>query len=193
MKSLKCKILITGVGGQGIVFLTNIITEAAILSNVSVAVSEIHGLSQRGGMVFSGIGLGKNVSGFVGNADVDFMIGLEALETMRCLKYLNNKSSVIYSAYKIVPNSVNTGLEKYPDINEFNDYLKTNIMETVFFEKLPECLDTVLYNVFLLGRATNMMNFPFDKSILLKAINKTVLERHKEKTLKAFNLGCSYK
>ena len=54
------KILIAGVGGQGIVYLSNIIAEAAMLSDIPVSVSEIHGLSQRGGVVTSGIGLGEH-------------------------------------------------------------------------------------------------------------------------------------
>src|SRR3970040_1632627 len=97
------KILIAGVGGQGIIYLTNILVEAAMLSDIPVSVSEIHGLSQRGGIVTAGIGLGKYCTGFTGKANVDFLFGLESLETQRCISHLHKNSSVIFCDYRILP------------------------------------------------------------------------------------------
>ena len=112
------KILIAGVGGQGIVYLSNIIVEAAMLSDIPVSVSEIHGLSQRGGIVTSGIGLGENCTGFFGTAGVDFLIGLEPLETQRCLPYLHTKSSVIFGNYRVQPYSVNAQMRSEEHTSE---------------------------------------------------------------------------
>src|ERR1035437_1838883 len=186
------KILITGVGGQGIVYLSNIIVEAAMLSDIPVSVSEIHGLSQRGGVVTSGIGLGEHCSGFIGKAGVDFLIGLEPLETQRCIPYLHKKSSVIFGNYRVQPYSVNAQMAEYPDVELFTNYLEEQCNEVVFIKKFPESINSVLYNVFLLGRATRMKNFPFSAQKIEKAINTTVIGHNREISLQVFNLGFTY-
>lgn len=183
------KILIAGVGGQGIVYLSNIIVEAAMLSDIPVSVSEIHGLSQRGGVVTSGIGLGEHCTGFIGKAGVDLLIGLEPLETQRCLSYLHKNSSVIFGNYRVQPYAVNAQTAEYPDVNLFVNYLDEQCKEVVYIERFPESIDSVLYNVFLLGRASRMKDFPFKAKKVEEAINNTVTSYHKEKTLKAFHMG----
>lgn len=186
------KILIAGVGGQGVVYLTNIIVEAAMLSEIPVSVSEIHGLSQRGGVVTAGIGLGEHCTGFIGKAGVDFLFGLEPLETQRCLSFLHKNSSVIFGNYRIQPYSVNAQMAEYPNVNIFAEYLKKQCKETVFVEKFPEDIDTVLYNVFLLGRATRMKSFPLEAAKIEMAINSTVKGYYKEKTLRIFKCGVEF-
>src|ERR1039458_5145663 len=186
------KMLSAGVGGQGIVYLTNIIVEAAMLSDIPVSVSEIHGLSQRGGVVTSGIGLGEHCTGFYGKADVDFLIGLEPLETQRCLPYLHKNSSVIFGNHRIQPYSVNAQMAEYPDVNSFVKYLKEQCKEVVFIEHFPETVDPVLQNIFLLGRATRMKDFPLKKGKIEEAIHSIVTGSYKEKTLNVFKQGVEF-
>lgn len=186
------KILIAGVGGQGIVYLTNIITEAAMLSGIPVSVSEIHGLSQRGGVVTAGIGLGEHCTGFFGKAGVDFLIGLEPLETQRCLPYLHKNSSVIFGSHRIQPYSVNAQMAAYPDVNSFVNYLREQCKEVVFVEHFPETIDSVLQNIFLLGRATQMKVFPLEKEKIEETINSTVTGYYKEKTVDVFRQGIEF-
>ena len=186
------KILIAGVGGQGIVYLSSIIIEAAMLSDIPVSVSEIHGLSQRGGVVTSGIGLGENCTGFIGKAGVDFLIGLEPLETQRCLPYLHKKSSVIFGNYRVQPYAVNAQMAEYPDVNLFVNYLSGQCKEVVYIENFPETIDSVLYNIFLLGRPSRMKDFPFTAKKIEEAVNSVVTGYYKEKTLKAFYLGLEF-
>lgn len=183
------KILIAGVGGQGIVYLSNIIVEAAMLSDIPVSVSEIHGLSQRGGIVTSGIGLGEHCTGFYGKAGIDFLIGLEPLETQRCLTYLHKNSSVIFGNNRIQPYSVNAQLASYPDVDSFVHYLESQCKEIVFIRSFPEGIDSVLYNIFLLGRATQMDDFPLGEKKIEEAINNIITGYQKEKSLTAFKLG----
>jgi len=186
------KIVIAGVGGQGIVYLTNIIAEAAMLSEIPVSVSEIHGLSQRGGVVTSGIGLGEHCTGFFGKAGVDFLIGLEPLETQRSLFYLHKNSSVIFGNHRIQPYSVNAQMAEYPDVNSFAKYLKDQCKEVVFIKHFPETIDSVLQNIFLLGRATRMKDFPLKKNKIEEAIHSTVMGYYKEKTLNVFKQGVEF-
>src|ERR1035437_1664435 len=186
------KILIAGVGGQGIVYLTNIIVQSAMLSEIPVSVSEIHGLSQRGGVVTAGIGLGEHCTGFIGKAGVDFLIGLEPLETQRCLPYLHKNSGVIFGNHRIPPYSVNAQMAEYPDVNSFVNYLHGQCKEVIFVEHFPETVDSVLQNIFLLGRATRMKDFPLKKEKIEQAINSTVMGGYKEKTLNVFKQGMEF-
>lgn len=183
------KIIVAGVGGQGVVFLTNILVEAAMIDDVPVNVSEIHGLSQRGGVVTSGIGLGEHVTGFTGNANVDLLIGLEPLETQRCLLYLHKNSDVVFGNYRIAPYSVNAEVAAYPDVTILVNYLKDQCREVLFIEQYPDNLMAVHYNIYLLGRAVQMKNFPFSVDTIEKAIEKTVSNYQLQKSLHAFRLA----
>jgi len=188
----RTKILIAGVGGQGVVYLTNILAEAAMLSNVPVSVSEIHGLSQRGGVVTAGIGLGENCTGFTAAANVDFLIGLEPLETQRCISFLHKKSSVIFGNYRMLPYSVNAEMAEYPDITKLADYLNSQCEDVVFIEKFPDGVEAVLYNMFLLGRAVKMNKFPLNKEKIEQAINNIVGDYYRENTIKIYKMGLEY-
>lgn len=186
------KILIAGVGGQGIVYITGILAEAGIISDVPVCVSEIHGLSQRGGIVTAGIGVGKYCTGFLADADVDFLIGLEPLEAQRCISFLHQDSCVIMGDTQIAPYSVNAEQSKYPEIDSFAFYLTENVKKAVYVKDFPTEISTVLRNLFLLGVASAMPEFPFSAKILEKAIEKTVIEYNRERSLMAFRMGVKY-
>ncbi|NUM31498.1 MAG: 2-oxoacid:acceptor oxidoreductase family protein [Bacteroidetes bacterium] len=183
------KLLIAGVGGQGIVYLTNIIAEAALISEIDVSISEIHGLSQRGGIVTAGIGFGKNCTGFIKNAGVDFLIGLEPLETQRCLQYLHKKSCVVFGNYRIMPYSVNAQMAEYPDVLKFSEYLKKNCKKVYFIEKFPETIEAVNYNIYLLGIATLQPDFPLKAEKIEIAIKNLIEGKRKEKTLDIFRMS----
>lgn len=191
MKNKSAKILIAGVGGQGIVYLTNIIAEAAVLSGIPVSVSEIHGLSQRGGTVTAGIGLGSYCTGFIGEASVDFLIGLELLETQRCIPYLHSESCVIFGNVQITPYSVNAQMSTYPKTETFIEYLENEISELIYISEFPVDIEAVLYNIFMLGRATNNKEFPLSKSCIEMAIRNNVADHHIMNTLEAFDKGCN--
>ncbi len=190
--SLNKKILIAGVGGQGIVFLTNIIVEAAMLSDIPVHVSEIHGLSRRGGIVTAGIGLGPHCTGFAGKAGIDFLIGLEPLETQRCIEYLHKNSSVIFGNHRVQPYSVNAQMSDYPDVFSFAAYLSGQCKDIVFIQEFPGNINSVMYNIFILGRATRMKDFPLTAQKIEEAIHATLKAYEKEKSLKAFHSGLEF-
>ncbi len=143
-------------------------------------------------MVTSGIGLGEHCTGFVGKAGVDFLIGLEPLETQRCLPYLHKNSSVIFGNYQILPYSVNAEMAEYPDINSFAQYLAKQCKEAVFISNFPEGIEPVLYNIFMLGRVTRMKDFPLKAEKIEEALNANLTGNEKEKSLKSFNLGLDF-
>ena len=186
------KLLVAGVGGQGVVFLTNIIVEAAMLAKIPVGVSEIHGLSQRGGTVTSGIGLGEHCSGFTREAGVDFLFGLEALETQRCIPFLHQDSSVVFGNHQIPPYSVNAKVASYPDVDAFANFLTGVCKDVEYVPEFPKTIDPKAYNVFLLGMATNMKGFPLDSEMIERGICSSIADYRLEKTIQNFWRGVEY-
>jgi len=187
------KILVAGVGGQGVVFLTNLIVKAAMLADIPVATSEIHGLSQRGGSVTAGITLGENTYGFLEKGGVDLLIGLEPLEAQRCASYLNKKSSVIISNSRILPYSVNSGHATYPDIEKFIHFLEEKIAKVIYVTESPKNIKTILRNLYVLGRVSNETAFPIPTQFIEKAIIELAREGFEDKSLEAFKLGLKYR
>jgi indolepyruvate ferredoxin oxidoreductase beta subunit len=187
-----CKILVAGVGGQGIVYLTNLISEAAVLAGIPVKVSEIHGLSQRGGIVTSGIGLGENCTGFVGTANVDLLLGLEALETQRCVNHLHTDSTVIFGDSTIAPYAVSAETADYPLVERFVAFLRSQIRQVIYVKEFPRGLQALYYNIYLLGIACHLNILPFRQSIIEQAIMNIVSEFQQHKTLAAFHAGLEY-
>ncbi|MFH1321355.1 MAG: 2-oxoacid:acceptor oxidoreductase family protein [Bacteroidota bacterium] len=187
------KLLIAGVGGQGIVYLTNLLVEAALLADIPVATSEIHGLAQRGGSVVAGLTFGKHTYGFVEKGGADFLIGLEPLEAQRCLPFLNKNSKAVIDDNKILPYSVIAQKTTYPDTNSFIDHLKKNIEQLIYISEIKEEIDPLLRNIFVLGRASLLNAFPIQAKHIKQAIAAIAKPEIKEKSIKAFRSGRKFK
>lgn len=179
------KIIIAGVGGQGVVFLTEILVDAAIRSGIPAATSEIHGLSQRGGSVVAGVTFGENTFGFVENGGADFLLGLELLEAQRSLNYLHSNSVAIIDNTKILPHSVNAQKGVYPDTEKFISYLKKNIKGTIFIDEEFAGLAPVMRNIVVLGKAASVKSFPVKSKFIEEAI-KNNPRGDAQKSLKVF-------
>ncbi len=186
------KLLIAGIGGQGVVYLTNLITEAALLADITVASSEIHGLAQRRGSVVSSVTFGDNSFGYVEEAGADYLIGLEPLEAQRYLNFLNSESRVVIDDHAIFPHAVNSGKVVYPDVSSFVSYLQINIAQVIFNSGFPADLNPIYRNVFLLGRTMRLEDFPLGQSHIERAIELTVRSNLIDETKRAFQLGCDF-
>lgn len=185
------KIQIAGVGGQGVVFLTNLIVEAALLADIPVATSEIHGLSQRGGSVTAGITLGEHGNGFIEKAGADYLFGLEVLEAQRCTDYLHKDTAAFIVDTQIVPYSVHAGTHTYPDKKKFIRFLEKNIRQVVLIENVAGIRD-ILRNVHLLGVASVTENFPLSDAYITAAIHAQVSKHNLADTLHAYEAGKNY-
>ena len=184
------KILVAGVGGQGVVFLTDLIVEAAMFSDIPVSTSEIHGLAQRGGTVTAGITIGENAFGFIEKASVDILIGLEPLEAQRCASFLYEESISVIDNNQILPFSVSSGNSNYPETKKFIEYLKSNIKDVIYVTEKSGGTKAVHRNLFVLGKLCASGHFPIDVSYIEKAIKKTVHSGFEEVGLEIFRKGC---
>jgi indolepyruvate ferredoxin oxidoreductase beta subunit len=183
------KLLVAGVGGQGVVYLTNLIVEAALLADLTVASSEIHGLAQRGGSVVAAVTFGENTYGFVERGGADFLIGLEPLEAQRCLPFLNATSRVVIDSKRVLPYAVNAQKASYPDSHAFLEYLEQHAGHVVVLVDSETSLIPILRNIRALGCASMFDDFPIPHECIEKAIETHAKAEYKEQSLEAFRLG----
>jgi len=180
------KILICGVGGQGVVFITNLLVKAAMLADVNVWTSEVHGLAQRGGSVRAGITFGEHTAGFIDKGSVNILLGFEPLEVQRCVSYLNHESVVVLDVKRVLPNCVHTGTANYPDTNKLFTYLTENVHEVFFLDDEMKDVNPVMRNLYLLGVACNQDVFPFNSLYVKKAIELIAKKEKVKESLGVF-------
>lgn len=109
-------ILMAGVGGQGVISASDLLSEVLLKSGFDVKKSEVHGMAQRGGSVVTHVRFGKTVySPLIKKGSADILFSLELLETLRYIDYLKEGSIIILNDYRLNPPSVSLGVDKYPE------------------------------------------------------------------------------
>ncbi|CUH94248.1 hypothetical protein P22_0314 [Propionispora sp. 2/2-37] len=181
-------ILIVGVGGQGTVLASRIISQAAQLSGYDVKQSEVHGMAQRGGSVVSYVRFADKIfSPMVEIGQADMIIAFEKLEALRWSDYLQSKGIMIVNEQEIPPVSGMTGTVSYP-----GDILKTlsSYCQTITVNAIGMAIklgEPRTVNSILLGTALKKLGF--ERSIGEKAVIKSVPGRTVEVNLRALSLG----
>ena len=113
---MKKNIMIVGVGGQGTLLASKILGKAAMDSGLDVKVSEVHGMSQRGGSVVTYVRFGDEVySPVIGKGDADVILSFEILEAARWLPHLKPGGTIVTSTQEINPMPVIIGAAEYPE------------------------------------------------------------------------------
>lgn len=184
-------ILLVGVGGQGILLASEILSETFMLAGFDVKKSEIHGMSQRGGSVVSHVRYGNEVfSPIVPEGEGDILFGFEMLETCRSLPLLKKGASVIANDLCIPPPAVLSGQEQYPaDLAEkigslFPDFLLVDGLKLATDAGNARAANTVL-----LGAVSKQLDIP--ERFWLEALEKMVPRKAFEVNVKAFHAGRS--
>jgi indolepyruvate ferredoxin oxidoreductase beta subunit len=182
-------ILLVGVGGQGILMASEILSETFMLAGFDVKKSEIHGMSQRGGSVVSHVRYGEEIySPIVPEGEGDILFGFEILETYRCLPLLKHGARVIANDFCIPPPAVLSGQEHYPDDLAgkiralFPDFLLVDGLKLATDAGNPRTANTVL-----LGAVSKRLDIA--EEFWLKALEKMVPSRAFEENRKAFRAG----
>ena len=182
-------ILLAGVGGQGTLLASEVLSEALMLSGFDVKKSEIHGMSQRGGSVTSHVRFGQQVySPLIPEGTADVLFGFELLEAYRNLPQLRAGGSAIVNHLKVVPATVAMGKEVYPD-NLAEKICAAvpgaRVVDAMALAERAGNMRTV--NVALLGVLSTRLELPLD--VWQEALRKMVPEPHLAANLKAFELG----
>ena len=109
-------ILLAGVGGQGTILVSKVLTQGLVDAGFDVKMSEVHGMAQRGGSVSTQVRWGRKVnSPIIGAGGADILVAFEKLEALRYASYLKPSGTLVVNEYEILPLSVSSGTEAYPE------------------------------------------------------------------------------
>jgi len=184
-------IMIVGVGGQGTLLASRVIGGAALAAGYDVKVSEVHGMSQRGGSVVTYVRFGEKVnSPLVDRGDADIILSFEALEALRFLEYLRPDGTIIVNQQQIDPMPVITGAEKYPE--GIVDLLGRSTANDVTLDAAGialECGDIRAVNIVLIGVMAGLGLGGIKRELWEDAVKRLVPQKALEINLKAFDKG----
>ena len=182
-------VLLVGVGGQGTILASRIIAYVVQANDLSVKLSETHGMAQRGGSVVTHLRAGREIcSPLIDEGQADIILSFEQLEAWRWLPYLKKGGMVVVNSQVIYPVPVILGYQKYPE--NILEKLKKNIPRTFAVDALAlarEAGNERTVNVVLLGVLAK--NLEFDQSFWLQALESILPARVLEPNKKAFLLG----
>lgn len=181
-------IMIVGVGGQGTLLASKVLGNVLLKQGYDVKLSEVHGMSQRGGSVVTYVRYGDKVySPVVDLGEADYILSFELLEAARWISYLKKGGKLITNTRQTPPMPVITGAMSYPE----NIQGKLSAMaDVVALDALPlaeQAGSAKAVNVVLIGVLSKMM--PFAEAVWLEAIEETVPPKFLEMNKKAFLLG----
>ena len=181
-------IMIVGVGGQGTLLASRILGNAVISEGYDVKVSEVHGMSQRGGSVVTYVKYGDKVfSPIIDRGEADMILAFEKLEAARALPYLKGGGTVILNDREIAPMPVITGAAEYPDGLVADIAAKAKVIAIDALSLSLEAGSAKAVNVVLIGVLARSSDI--SKEVWIQTIKDTVPAKFLDLNLKAFELG----
>ena len=182
-------IMIVGVGGQGSLLASKLLGHLLLTQGFDVKVSEVHGMSQRGGSVVTYVRYGDRVaSPVIDVGEADFIVSFEVLESARWLPYLRTGGQIVTNTQQIDPMPVVTGAMSYPEnlVEKMRSAgAKVDAMDCVSLAREAGSVKAV--TLVLLGRLSHYFDFPVD--VWQKAIEECVPGKFLEMNRRAFELG----
>lgn len=185
-------IYVCGVGGQGIIKTSTIIGEAAMNEGLNVVMSEIHGMSQRGGSVSTELKIGDFKSSILENHTADMILGFEPSEVVRGLHKANKDTYLVFNTSPVIPAQLSSTGQTYPSMNLIVSSLKENFTHVYPVEGndfAKEAGSMLSLNMVLLGSAVAVESFPISKEAIVESMKNNLKEKFHEMNLKAFDLG----
>lgn len=183
-------ILLVGVGGQGTILASKILTHVALGQGYQVKMSEIHGMAQRGGSVVTQVRMGEEIfSPVIDQGEADIIVAFEQLEAYRWAHFLKPNGVLIVNNQKIVPLPVLIGAAKYPEtiINDLKERVG-KFLEIPALQLAIEAGNSKSTNVVLMGALSQFMGF--SSAVWEEALEVRIPAKLLEVNRKAFALGC---
>jgi indolepyruvate ferredoxin oxidoreductase beta subunit len=186
-------ILITGVGGQGVILMSELLGKAAVADGLRVRGSEVLGMAVRGGSVTSSIRIGDEVYGpLIPTSKCNILVGMEPSEVLRNIAYLSESSLVLVNMAVTVPFTVFLGESSYPSMEEILEKLgeaSERIIQLDAAKTAQEAGSRLATNIVMLGALFGTEQLP----IKIATIKETIQARFPAKVapvnIKAFDLG----
>ncbi|MBQ4333356.1 MAG: indolepyruvate oxidoreductase subunit beta [Clostridia bacterium] len=184
-------VMIVGVGGQGSLLASKLLGRLLVDEGYDVKVSEVHGMSQRGGSVVTYVRFGDKVySPIVTEGEADIIIAFEKLEAARYAKYLKADGRIVVNTQQIDPMPVIIGAAEYPaDVLEELTAKGVQVEALDALSLAQQAGSAKAVNIVLMGRAAKHFNIPYERWIA--AIENTVNPKFVEMNKIAFDLGYS--
>lgn len=190
---MKYSVQIVGVGGQGVLLASMVLGNAAKDAGYDVAMSEVHGMAQRGGSVLCTLRFGEGVtSPLEAMGGADLLLGFEPAETCRNLRLCNKDSSVVMNLDPLFPSMVAAGFETYPPVEDIVAAVRkvTPNLKTIDATSLAiEAGKAVAANAVMIGAVAAVKGFPLGMDLLLEELERNVPAKFLDINVKAFELG----
>jgi len=182
-------IILSGVGGQGVLVASQILSETALAAGYDVKKAEVHGMSQRGGSVISHVRFGKEVfSPLISRGEADIILAFEPLEALRYLHYLRPGAIIVLNEERVLPQPVHVGDAEYPeDIVETCLQVAGEVIATNATHAAEQLGNRRVTNVLMLGMLSHYLSLP--EPYWLAAIKKRVPPKSLELNQRAFLHG----
>ena len=181
-------VMIVGVGGQGSLLASKLLGRLLVDEGYDVKVSEVHGMSQRGGSVVTYVRFGDKVySPIVTDGEADIIIAFEKLEAARYARYLKADGCMVVNTQQIDPMPVITGAASYPADIAAKLSEKAGAVCIDALAAAKEAGNMKAVNVVLIGVLAKATDIPHDK--LIEALRQTVPAKFLDVNLKAFEAG----
>lgn len=181
-------ILLVGVGGQGIILASKVLSKGLVDAGFDVKMSEVHGMAQRGGSVTTQVRYGEKVySPIIGKGQADILVAFEKMEAMRWIEYLKPNGKLVINNYSIPSVPVLTGQVKYPEniIEELKEKVDTTVIDAA--NAARELGNIRTQNIIMLGALVKALNIT--EVNWEEAIKETVKAKYIDINLRAFNRG----
>jgi indolepyruvate ferredoxin oxidoreductase beta subunit len=182
-------VLLSGVGGQGVLLASRILSEAALADGLDIKQSEVHGMSQRGGSVVSHVRIGDRVnSPIVPDGSCDILVGFEPLEALRHAHVVRAQGVVLHAVERINPSTVSAGFAAYPE--DLEEQLakfpckKISVPAGALAESVGNRRSA---NVVMVGALSPLL--PFGDDVWTRALEASIPAKILPLNLKAFELG----
>ncbi len=190
--SVRLRIYLTGVGGQGTLTATTLLARTAMDVGIAVVSGEIHGMAQRGGVVESTVLLGGWQSPSIQHGEADILLGFEALETLRALPYLAKRGVVFAATDFTPPPGVNMGQECLPNISIIESAVRERASKSWFLplHAIGRQAGAVQSgNTAMLGALCAVGLLPFGPESLGESVRKYLPSKVESVNLRALELG----
>ncbi len=188
------RFLITGVGGQGTILASDVLSEVGLRLGYDAKKSDILGLAIRGGSVVSHIIWGDDVCApMIDLGSADYCLSFEWLEGARRLNYTNNQTVVLANNWRIDPVSVSSGQTQYPDVDAIRQSMRTQCKELREIPATPlavELGNAKVFNSIMLGGLAQLLQS--DADVWRSVIADLLPPKIRDLNLKAFDLGVNY-
>ncbi|MFH1101803.1 MAG: indolepyruvate oxidoreductase subunit beta [Methanobacteriota archaeon] len=187
----KINIVLTGVGGQGVITAANILGKAAVRANIHVFVSEVHGMAQRGGVVVCTVRMGDVSSPLLPSGTADVLVSMEPVEALRNIAYVQKQMKVVTDITPVIPFTVAVGGETYPKLEdvfrEIRRYAQLFTLDALKIAK--DSGAAITKNSVMLGALAATGVLPFKPGVLLETILENIPARYQDMNKRAFEGG----